>query len=111
MLGLDVGVIGDTRADIGIKAEGFASGYVEGLEAATLWGGNGGFEEDLSAAQGFPRARFNACVDAAEVDFLANFDGFFLDARAGGLHDVERSGHDFGADTVTMSNGDGDKVR
>ena len=32
-------------------------------------------------------------------------------ARARRLHDVERGGHDFGADAVAVRDGDGDKVR
>ena len=50
-------------------------------------------------------------VIAAQVDLLADLDRFNLDARAGGFHDVERGGHDFGADAVAVRDGDGNKVR
>ena len=50
-------------------------------------------------------------VNATEVDLLADFDGFLLNARAGGFHDVEGRGHDFRADAVAVRDGDGNKVR
>ena len=76
MLGVDERVIGDAGADVGVEAEGLAGGDVEALESAALRGGDGRFQEDFGAAQGFPGAGFDAGGDAAQVDFFADFDGF-----------------------------------
>ncbi len=111
MFGLDVGVVRNAGADVGVEAKRFAGGDVERFEAAALGGGNRCLVKDFGAAERFPRAGLDARVDAAEVNFFADFDGLFLNSRAGGFHDVERGGHDFGADAVAVRDGDGDKIR
>src|ERR1017187_10570032 len=106
VLGFDEGVIGDAGADVGIESEHLARGDIEALEAATLRGGDGGFVEDLGAAQRFPGAGLDAGGVSLEVDFLPNFHDFRFDARAGRLDDVERGSHDLGADSVAVRDRD-----
>ena len=88
MLGVDERVIGDARADVGVQAERLARGDVEALEAAALRRGDGRFEEDLGAAQGFPGAGFDAGGVAAQVNLLADLDGFDLESGAGGFQNL-----------------------
>ena len=81
------------------------------LEAAALRSRDRRFEEDFGAPQRFPGARLDAGIDAAQINLFADFDGFDSDAGARLLHNVERGGHDFGADAVAVGDGDGDKIR
>ena len=85
MLGRDERVIGNARPHVGVQAQRLARGDVEALEAAALRRGDGRLEKDLGAAQRFPRAGLDAGRVAAQIDLLADLDGFSLDARAGFL--------------------------
>ena len=107
MLGVDERVIGDAGAHVGVEAERFAGGDVEALETAALRRGDGRFQENLGAAQGVPGAGLDAGGVAAQVDLLADLDGFDVKARAGGLQNVQGGGHDFGADAVAVRDRDG----
>ena len=107
MLGADERVIRHARPDVGVEAEHLARGDVEALVAAALRGGDGSFQEHLGAAQRIPGAGRDAGGVAGEVNLLADFDGVDFKGCAGLLEDVQRGGHDFGADAVAMGDGDG----
>src|SRR5687767_734364 len=67
MLRLDVRMIGDAGADVGIESERLASGDVEALETAALRGGDGGLQEDTGTAEGVPGSGLNSRADAAQI--------------------------------------------
>src|SRR2546421_2816069 len=101
VLGLYKGVVGYAGAHIGVQPEGCARGDVEAFVASALWRGNGGLEKYLSAAQRFPGAGFDASVDAAQIDLLANLDLFDLDACSRLFDDMQRGVHNFWSDAVS----------
>ncbi len=106
VFGVDEGMVGNARAHVGVQAQRLAGGDVEALETAALRGGDGRLQEDLGAPQRFPGAWVDAGAVAAQVDLLADFDGFDVDARARFPQDVQGGGHDLGADAVAVRDGD-----
>ncbi len=71
----------------------------------------GALRKTLGAPQRLPGRRVDAGGVAGEVDLLADLDLLDVEARAGLLQDVERRGHDLGADAVAAGDGDGNWVR
>src|SRR6476659_977266 len=101
-------MIRHARPDVGIEAEHLARGDVEALVSAALRRGDGGLQEDLGAAERVPGAGRNAGSIAGKVNLFANVDGVYFKGCAGLFEDVQRGGHDFGADAVAMGDSNGD---
>ena len=104
MFRVDVRVVGNARADIGVKAETLARGDVQAFVSASLGSGDRGFVENFGAAQRFPRTGFDTGRVAAKVNLFADVNRFNFKSRAGLQDDVQRGLHDFGADAVAMRN-------
>ena len=106
MLGVDVGVVRNARANVGVEAERLAGRDVEALEAAALRRRDRRFEEHFGASQRIPGAGFDADAHAALIDLFADFDGFDVESGARFFQNVKRGRHDFGADPIAMRNRD-----
>jgi hypothetical protein len=98
---------GTTRKHVGVEPQLLARGDVEALESAALRGGNGRFVEDLGATERIPSAGIDTGGIAAQVDFLADLDGFNFELGSAFGEDMERGLHDFGADSVAVRDRDG----
>ncbi len=107
VLGVDGGVVAGAGAHVGKQAQRFANGHVQAFVAAALGGGDGGFVKYLVIVQDFPRFFVNAAGFAAQVDLFANFDGVNFQFCAGLQQNAQAGFHDFGANAVTIGNGDG----
>lgn len=103
----ECGVVGDAGADVGEEPEGFADRYIEGFESSTLGSGDGGFEEDFGAAEGFPSFFGDSGGISGEVNRFSDLDFFGFDGGFGGMENAQGCGHDFWADTVTVRDGYG----
>ena len=105
--GVDERGVGDTGPHVGVQAQHLARGHVKALEASSLRCRNRGLEKDFGAAQRFPRAGLDTGGIATPVHFLADLNGFRVDAGAGRLEDAEGRLHDLRADTVSVGDCDG----
>ncbi len=103
VLGLDVGVVSDTRADIGIEAKGGAYGDVKAPKAFPLGRGDRGLEEHLSPTERLPRRIFDASGVASVVNLFPNLNGLDLELSAAGLQNPEDDRHDLGANPISVS--------
>src|SRR5205085_2000633 len=98
MPGVDERVVGDARPHIGVQAQHLTGGHIQALEASPLRRGDGGLEKDSGAAQRFPRAGLDTGGVSTPVHFLADLDGFGVDAGAGRLEDAPGRLHALRAD-------------
>src|SRR2546423_1053559 len=111
MFGLNIWVIGNAGTHVRVQTEHLSGRDIQGLEPATLRGSDRCLEEDFRAAQRFPSARLYAGINSAEINLLADLDGFGRNPRPRFVHDLQSSGHDLRADAVAVSHGDRYKVR
>ena len=106
MPGLDEGMVSNAGPNVRVEPESLTRSDVKALEAAALRRGDGGFEKNFGASQGFPRARLDTRGIAAQVNLFANFYDFGFEPRAGGRKYLQRCRHDFRADSVAVGDGD-----
>ena len=104
VFGINKRVVGHARADIGVQPKSCACGDIEALVASTLWRSDRCLEKNLGTPQRFPCAGLDTRVNAAQINLLAYLDLFDCNTRSRLFNNMQRSIHNFRANTIPTSN-------
>ena len=107
VLGSDIGIVAETRPDVGVETERLAGRHIERFKTSTLRGGNRSFEKHLGTPEGFPCGGLDAGRIAPQVNLFTDLN--LLDVQPGPapLQNCQGSFHDFRTDAVASGDRDG----
>ena len=94
-----------------VHPQGLSDGDVQALETAALGSRDRCLKEDFGSPKRFPRFGRDARAVSGFVRAFSDDNRLNVELRASRVQDGERRFHDFGADAITVRNGDGGEVR